>query len=85
MNRLDKLELSEKDQYFFDLIKWINMNFPNDVGIFCVYWLNYLVLSPGQALYLAPNEPHAYLKGDCIECMANSDNVVRAGLTPKFR
>ena len=28
---------------------------------------------------------HAYLSGDCIECMANSDNVVRAGLTPKFK
>ena len=32
-----------------------------------------------------PNEPHAYLSGDCVECMANSDNVVRAGLTPKFK
>ena len=31
------------------------------------------------------DEPHAYIKGDCIECMANSDNVVRLGLTPKFR
>lgn len=34
---------------------------------------------------LAANEPHAYLSGDCIECMATSDNVVRAGLTPKFK
>lgn len=34
---------------------------------------------------LAANEPHAYLKGDCIECMATSDNVVWAGLTPKFK
>jgi len=34
---------------------------------------------------LAANEPHAYLKGDCVECMATSDNVVRAGLTPKLK
>ena len=33
---------------------------------------------------MAANEPHAYLKGDIIECMACSDNVVRAGLTPKL-
>ena len=38
-----------------------------------------------QALYLAANEPHAYISGDCVECMATSDNVVRAGLTPKLR
>jgi mannose-6-phosphate isomerase len=34
---------------------------------------------------MAANEPHAYLSGDCVEVMATSDNVVRAGLTPKFR
>ena len=34
---------------------------------------------------MGANEPHAYIHGDCVECMALSDNVVRAGLTPKFR
>jgi len=34
---------------------------------------------------MGANEPHAYIYGDCVECMALSDNVVRAGLTPKFR
>ena len=38
-----------------------------------------------QAIYLAANEPHAYLSGELVECMATSDNVVRAGLTPKLR
>ena len=38
----------------------------------------------GEAMFLGPNLPHAYLSGDCIECMACSDNVVRAGLTPKL-
>lgn len=56
----------------------------NDIGCFCPYILNYLTLQPGEAVFLGANEPHAYLWGDCIECMACSDNVVRAGLTPKF-
>ncbi|KFW90477.1 Mannose-6-phosphate isomerase, partial [Phalacrocorax carbo] len=38
----------------------------------------------GRAMFLGANEPHAYLHGDCVECMACSDNTVRAGLTPKF-
>ncbi|GAB9467695.1 Mannose-6-phosphate isomerase, class i [Globisporangium polare] len=56
----------------------------DDIGCFCPYILNYLTLQPGEAVFLGANEPHAYLSGDCIECMACSDNVVRAGLTPKF-
>lgn len=59
--------------------------YPGDVGVLCAYLLNYVRLRPGQCIYLAANEPHAYLKGECVECMATSDNVVRAGLTPKLR
>jgi len=68
-----------------DLLERLNVQYPGDVGIFCVFFLNRLLLKPGQAMFLGPNEPHAYLAGDCIECMACSDNVVRAGLTPKFK
>lgn len=63
----------------------LNSQYPGDVGIFCVFFLNHFTLNPGQAVFLAANEPHAYLQGSCIECMATSDNVVRAGLTPKHR
>jgi mannose-6-phosphate isomerase len=59
--------------------------FPGDIGIFCPLLLNYVTLEPGQALFLGANEPHAYLSGDIAECMACSDNVVRSGLTPKFK
>ena len=59
-------------------------DFPGDVGCFVIYFLNLIVLKPGEAMFLGPNLPHAYLSGDCIECMACSDNVVRAGLTPKL-
>jgi mannose-6-phosphate isomerase len=60
-------------------------DFPDDSGVFCLLIFNVIELQPGEALFLAPNEPHAYFEGDCVECMANSDNVVRAGLTPKFK
>ena len=56
-----------------------------DVGIFSSCLMNLCELKPGEAVYIRPNFPHAYLSGDMIECMANSDNVVRAGLTPKFQ
>jgi len=59
--------------------------FPGDVGIFAPYLLNHVFIQPGEAFFMAANEPHAYLAGDCVECMACSDNVVRAGLTPKLR
>ncbi|CAG8631503.1 13444_t:CDS:2 [Acaulospora morrowiae] len=68
-----------------ELLVRLNDQFPGDVGIFCVLMLNHVILEPGQAIFLGANEPHAYLSGDCVECMAASDNVVRAGLTPKFK
>ncbi|XP_050099378.1 mannose-6-phosphate isomerase [Anopheles aquasalis] len=60
-------------------------DFGHDVGVLSIFFLNVLRLKPGEAIYLAANVPHAYLDGDCVECMACSDNVVRAGLTPKFK
>lgn len=68
-----------------ELLFRLNSQFPGDVGCFCIYFLNHIILQPGQSMFLGPNLPHAYLAGDCMECMACSDNVVRAGLTPKFK
>jgi len=67
------------------LICRLNQQFPGDVGCFVSYFLNHLHLVPGQAVFLGPNVPHAYLGGNMVECMASSDNTVRAGLTPKFK
>jgi len=67
-----------------DLVLRLNGDFPGDVGIFVIYFLNHMQLKPGEAMFLRANLPHAYLSGDCVEVMACSDNVVRAGLTPKF-
>ncbi|CAN0881359.1 Mannose-6-phosphate isomerase 2 [Linum grandiflorum] len=74
-------KLTDKEKLAVKLEK----QYPGDVGVISALFLNHVKLNPGQALYIAANEPHAYLCGDCIEVMATSDNVVRAGLTPKFR
>ncbi|KAI9206928.1 mannose-6-phosphate isomerase [Polychytrium aggregatum] len=68
-----------------ELVLRLDSQFPSDIGCFCALVLNYVCLQPGEAIFLAANEPHAYLSGDCVECMASSDNVVRSGLTPKFK
>jgi mannose-6-phosphate isomerase len=46
--------------------------YPGDVGVLAAWFLNYLRLQPGQAVALPANEPHAYLSGEIIECMAAS-------------
>jgi|LauGreDrversion4_2_1035121.scaffolds.fasta_scaffold33946_1 mannose-6-phosphate isomerase len=56
-----------------------------DPGLFAMVLMNEVHLAPGQAIFIGANVPHAYLEGDLIECMACSDNVVRAGLTPKYK
>ena len=57
--------------------------YPGDIGILSPVLLNLVCLQPGQAMYLPAGELHAYLEGVGIELMANSDNVLRGGLTPK--
>lgn len=54
-----------------------------DRGIFSIYFFNILQLHPGQAIFQGAGVPHAYLEGQNIELMSNSDNVLRGGLTPK--
>ncbi len=55
----------------------------HDRGVFSVYVLNLIRLNPGQAMYLSAGVPHAYLDGVGMEIMANSNNVLRGGLTPR--
>ena len=57
--------------------------YPGDTGVLAPLYLNLVVLGPGDALYLPAGELHAYLEGAALEIMANSDNVLRGGLTPK--
>ena len=57
--------------------------YPGDPGVLASLLLNRITLQPGQALYLPGGNLHAYLYGVGVEIMANSDNVLRGGLTPK--
>jgi mannose-6-phosphate isomerase len=54
-----------------------------DRGIFSIYFFNLLHLKKGEAIFQAAGVPHAYLEGQNVEIMANSDNVLRGGLTTK--
>jgi mannose-6-phosphate isomerase len=57
--------------------------YPGDAGVLAALLLNRVVLQPGEALYQGSGLLHAYLSGVGVELMANSDNVLRGGLTPK--
>ena len=56
---------------------------PGDVGVLAPLYLNLVTLAPGQAVFLPAGELHSYLEGTALEIMANSDNVLRGGLTRK--
>jgi len=68
-----------------DLVLRLNRQYPDDIGLFNLFFLNYVKMGPGEAMFLQADDIHAYLSGNIIECMAASDNVVRAGFTPKFK
>lgn len=58
-------------------------DFPGDPGVIAAMLLNHFRLQPGEAVFLGAGVPHAYIDGLGVELLANSDNVLRAGLTPK--
>lgn len=68
----------------WDTIRFIATFYPDDSGLFSPLLLNVVKLNPGEAMFLFAETPHAYLQGVALEVMANSDNVLRAGLTPKY-
>ncbi|TKF54724.1 mannose-6-phosphate isomerase, class I [Vibrio sp. F13] len=65
------------------LVRKLCQQYPEDIGLFSPLLLNVITLCPGQAMYLSACTPHAYIQGTALEIMANSDNVLRAGLTAK--
>jgi mannose-6-phosphate isomerase len=58
--------------------------YPGDPGVLAALLMNRVTLHPGDALYMPAGNLHAYLSGGGVEIMANSDNVMRGGLTPKY-
>lgn len=75
---------TNKNDKLFNLLLELSELYPGDIGLFAPLMLNVITLQPREAMYLDACTPHAYLKGTGLEIMANSDNVLRAGLTPKF-
>ena len=75
-------KLANEDQAFYWMVE-LNKAYPGDIGVFSPVILNLVQLEPGEAIYLPAGELHAYLCGVGIELMANSDNVLRGGLTSK--
>ena len=84
VERLGKMEddmITDRDR----LLLRLHSHFPGDVGCFGAYLFTHVHMEPGESIFITANEPHAYLSGQCVEIMATSDNVVRAGLTPKHK
>ena len=77
-----QLEIQQGEPW--QTIRDIAQIYPNDNGLFSPLLLNVVELQPGEAMFLHAETPHAYLHGVALEIMANSDNVLRAGLTPKY-
>lgn len=63
-----KSDLTPRDK----ILKRLQEQYPNDIGIIISIFLNYSQLKPGQAVILHPNEPHSYIAGECIESITSS-------------
>jgi mannose-6-phosphate isomerase len=77
------LRLAAGDPVFEWMLRLAD-DYPADIGVLSPIILNLICLEPGQAVFLDAGELHAYLEGLGVELMANSDNVLRGGLTTKY-
>jgi mannose-6-phosphate isomerase len=80
VEKIEDLGLSEPA---FDWVRRLDMEYTGDIGILSPLFLNLVRLDPTEAMCILPGELHAYLEGAGLELMANSDNVIRGGLTSK--
>lgn len=80
-----KQETKNKMTEAYRIFEWLNKEYPGDRGVLAPFILNCAELRSGDCISIKPNTIHAYISGDCLECMKSSDNVIRAGLTPKFQ
>lgn len=74
-------EIKHKKEILLSQLK----EYKEDLGHITAAFLKYQKLKENEALFLGAGIPHAYIKGNIVECMANSDNVIRAGYTNKFK
>jgi len=79
---MDAEPMASSDPVFTWVIR-LHQWFPDDIGVFAPLLLNLIHLEPTEAIFINSGELHSYLQGAGVELMANSDNVIRAGLTAK--
>ena len=78
-----KIDKTSPEWWVAKLYANSNGIYPIDKGVFSIYLFNIVCIMPGQGIFQDAGVPHAYLEGQNVELMANSDNVLRGGLTPK--
>jgi mannose-6-phosphate isomerase len=74
---------SDEDYWACQAARFFTKDGNIDRGIFSIYLMNLVELKKGEGIFQPPGLPHAYLQGQNVEIMANSDNVLRGGLTTK--
>ena len=77
--------LEKKDVEDYELVNKLYKYYPDDLGIIVALFMNHVYKHTGDSIYISANYPHAYIDGNCVEAMACSDNVIRLGLTPKYK
>ncbi|PJG85253.1 mannose-6-phosphate isomerase, class I [Conservatibacter flavescens] len=83
-NKAQHLSLDNPDYWVCYTMEAMNISEDKlDAGLICFYLFNIVHLKPGEGIFQDAGIPHAYLRGQNIELMACSDNVIRGGLTPK--
>ena len=80
-NIIKKKDRNEAEALFLALYP----DYPNDLGLLFLFLMQKVEVPPQTTVTLQANQLHSYLSGDLVECMANSDNVIRAGITNKFK
>ncbi len=80
----NKLLKSTPEYWVAKVVSDADITVQLDKGIFSIYFFNILKVNKGEAVFQDAGVPHAYLEGQAMELMANSDNVLRGGLTPKY-
>lgn len=80
VSRYESGGASEQEAGIKDLVVRLDSQFPGDIGVFCAFVLNYVKMQPGEAIFLAAGEPHAYVSGGA--CLPPSRRTVNAD-TPR--
>ncbi len=83
LDSIPNFSASNAERHPLSAVRLLATEYPDDIGILSPLYLNTVLLEPGEALYLPAGILHAYLSGTGLELMANSDNVLRGGLTKK--